>query len=214
MTNVELWRKKYGKVYSLKLENKEVLFRLLTARELLLIKDKDTKADRIIADLVILNKIELKLPGSLITLAKKVIQRSISTTDDELILKIIQKRNKIRESPYLTHVVRLCKLFPYTPDQLLDKTEDQLLELIAMAESMTGKEIISTSPKTNLKSPKTRDAESFNKPDPSPLMDESKDALSKVLEKHGKKVKEFKKESKPTDPVNKQMQDLNRFVSG
>ena len=214
------WKKKFGRIFSLQLEGQEVYFRLLSCNELMHLEDHKEEAPSVIPDLVILNDVKLTLPGSRVYLSEFVLKESLISDEDDLQKRIIENRLAVDNHFYLRLVTEICSVFvSYTPDELMDKTADQLLRLTAIVEKVTGKQLIlreagKKRPPTAM--PTLRTDESWGKPPIDELMNESTEALKRELAKHGKKaqtIKEKKQEAiKDLDPVAKQMHELNDFI--
>jgi len=192
------WKRKYGRVTKMTLEGQEVIFRMLTAGELSEVEDKRDRLLEIIPDLVILNGVELKLPGSRISMTKFVTENSVLNDSDDLEQRVLENRSKIEENFYLNLISKICSVYPYTPDQLLEKTPNQLIDLALMAEVSSGKPIFNIGKGPN-KQPHIREANSFNQPDSEKLMKDSQNALDQHYKKYGMKTTKLKDKKKETD---------------
>jgi len=181
---IELWKHKYGRVFKLMLEGQEVYFRPLTCSEITYVETKDDQQVKIIPELVILNDVKLQLPGSLSKVSAHVIKESAISDDQAFQLKVLQNKNKVHEDIVLTIISMVCAIYPgYTPDDLLAKTIAQLLVLAAMAEISSETNFLSD--KSSLLISTISVSVCWT---PSRLMDESTDALSMEMAKHGQVV--------------------------
>ena len=224
MKNIPLgeWKAKYGRIFKVKLEGKEIYFRLLTAGEMEICK-KDVKLLGCFLDSLILNNESLSSTGAKYKLSDFVIKTSFPNSDDEMKEKVLHYRYKVKDDFTLGLISKLCSVFvSYTPDDLKSKTFDQLMELIAIAELMTGKQLLSdkkTKGKLNtMRDTSERDAAKFNKPPVDELMEESGNALQAVMAQFGKKVptlaevKAKKAPEKPLTDLQRQMKELNKVI--
>ena len=210
MDEIKSWKRKYGRIFKINLENKEVYYRPLLCREIIQAKDASNSVE-VITQNAILNDVTLKLPGSYITLASHVMRISSISDEDDLIQKAIENRLKIRENFTLHLITKLCVVFPYKPDELMDKTLEQLMELVAIAEEATGKHIILTGDeKKNFRQPSHRESSKFSNPPINELMDEASNALQNTMKKYGKNIPKFHKPKKDThlSDLHRQMREL------
>jgi hypothetical protein len=223
MKNIPLgeWKAKYGRVFRVQLDGKEIYFRLLTVGEMEICK-KDYKLLGSFLDSLILNNESLSSTGAKYKLSDFVIKTSFPSTEDEMKEKILHNRYKVKDDFTLNLISKLCSVYvSYTPDDLKDKTFDQLLELMAIAELITGKQLLSDKKKGKLTTRDTmeRPDSKFSKPPVDELMEESSDALSAVMAKFGKKVptlaevkaKTGVKKETLTD-LQRQMKELNQVI--
>ena len=221
MENIPLmeWKTKYGRIFKVRVEDKDIYFRLLTADEIGACK-KDSKALNKILDSLILNKESLSSTGAKYKLSDFIIRNSFPTTDEQMKEKLLHYRYKVKDDFILNLISKLCSIFlSYTPDDLKLKTFDQLMELVAIAETMTGKQLLSDKKgKGTLKQPDERNGSKFNKPGVDELMDESSNALQAAMTSFGKKVptlsevKANKPNGKPLTDLQKQMKELSKVI--
>lgn len=216
------WKLKYGRVFKVRLENKDIYFRLLSVGEIDAYKTNPSLLSKSLSS-IILNNESLSSAGAQYKLSDFVINNSFPNNDDELKEKILHNRFKVKDEFSLSLIAKLCSIYiSYTPDQLKHKTIDQLLELIAIAELITGKPLLNNKaakPGTlnQNRSVVENDGGRFSKPPVDELMEESTDALQQAMRKEGKKVQtlnEIKsKQNKPnlTD-LQKQMKELNQVI--
>ena len=216
------WKTKYGRIFKIRLEDKDIYFRLLTVGEIEAYKKNPYEISKHL-DSIILNNKSLSSTGAKFKLSDFVIRTSFPNTDDEMKEKVLHNRYKVKDDFTLTLIAKLCSIYvSYTPDQLKLKTIDQLLELTAIAEIMTGKPLLSDKgeAKGKLKSKRTiieREGDTFSKPPVDELMEESADALQAAMFKFGKTVPTLnevkaKKETAGLTDLQKQMKELNRVV--
>lgn len=185
------WKNQYGRVFKIRLEGNDVYYRNMVASEM--ITDNGVEGTEELAKNVILySERPLKLAGSFAKIADHVLQGSAVESLDDLKLKAIENRDKIQNNLILNLISQICAVYPYTPDQLMNKTFDQLFDIISMIEVSTGREIIQTTEGNRGHKvptpPDFREGEKFNKPDENILMEESVDALANEMAKHGKKA--------------------------
>jgi len=212
------WKSKYGKVMRLNLEGSDVYFRTLTCREIQYVKTLEESAIKIVPDLVILNDIKLKQVGSKHKITQLAISKSNIDDEDKLKETALENRLEIKQDFTLSLIQKICSVFvSYTPDTLMDKNIWQLMKLVALAEEVSGNNIINTGgekPKSNLPptfvNPTIRDGEKWAKVDEQGLMEDSVDELNKALGKNIPTIKD-KKLSNLTD-LQKQMKTLDKFV--
>jgi hypothetical protein len=141
---IEEWKKKYGKIFKVKIDGSEITYRNLTIDEVLQLQGKEDTSQDLIADIVILKGDKPKTAGGKLALANYVIKSSSFRDEDDVKMKILEERNKQGENFYSGLISRICSIFPYKPDELKSRTLDQLLELVVMAETASGAEIIET----------------------------------------------------------------------
>lgn len=202
------YKKKYGRIFKLQLEGMDVYFRPLTIHEIKHFTNT-SKIEEQIANLVILNDINLKLPGSFIRLAEYVYKYSVLNDKDDFDGRYLEIKRNVSENGYLHLITEICSVYPYTPDQLTSKTLDELIEIHIMAGMTRGGIPKKEKPQT----PGYKENDKFEPPDVNSLMQESTNALDKEMKKHGKKVQQYtKKKVNPNlSPLHKQMQELNNF---
>lgn len=224
MENIPLgeWKAKYGRIFKVQLEGKLLYFRLLTTGEMEICK-KNYKLLGVLLDSLILNNESLSSTGAKYKLSDFIIRTSFPSTDDEMKEKILHNRYKVKDDFTLNLIAKLCSVYvSYTPDDLKDKSFDQLLELMAIAEVMTGKQLLSDKKKggklTNRDTIERPDSK-FAKPPVDELMEESTDALSVVMAKFGKKVPTLAEvkaktgaKKEPLTDLQRQMKELNQVI--
>ena len=222
MKNIPLgeWKAKYGRVFKVRLEGKEIYFRLLTSDEIIDCK-KNFKSIIQYIDSIILNNESLSSAGAKYKLSDFVINNSFPNSEDDMKERVLHHRYKIKDDFLFNLIAKLCSVYvSYTPDDLRFKTFDQLLELTAIAEIMTGKPLLNDGKKGKLnpgKGPMERPENKFGKPPVEELIEESSDALQDAMAKFGKKVPKLdevkaKKNEKPLTDLQRQMKELNRIV--
>lgn len=211
------WKSKYGRVLRMALEGQDVYFRTLTCREMQYLKGKEETAIKVVPDLVILNNVKLKAAGSKYRLSEYVLEKSIITDGDDLQKAAIENRLKIRKDFTLSLIKNICSVFvSYTPDQLMDKTTSQLMEIVAMAEAVTGRHIIETGdepkkPPTAMPTMREGTAWEDQRQHHQELMDESVNALNKKIGKKVPTVAEAKGNNSELGDLQKQMKELESF---
>jgi dsRNA-specific ribonuclease len=216
------WKLKYGRIFKVQLEKKWLYFRLLTVGEIEAYKKKPQEVSKHINS-IILNNESLSSTGAKYKLSDFVIANSFPLTDDDLKERILHHRYKIKDDFSMSLIAKLCSVYvSYTPDQLMNKTLDQLLELVSIAEIMTGKQLLNDK-KTKgrlVRETKESNNESFSKPPIDELMEETEQSLQAAMSKFGVKVptlaevkskKEKEKNVHLTD-LQKQMKELNQVV--
>ncbi len=216
---IKKWKHQYGKIFKFKLEGKDVYARCLNAGEIVKYASEENITDKV-ASSVILNDVELKLPGSIVHLSTFIIKKSSIDDEDILVEKAILNRRKMESHFIYEIIVNICKILPYKPDELFNKSLDDLLEITAIAERITGNHIILTGdePATiPTARPNMRESNGkFNPPEVQEMMNDSVDALSKEMAKHGKKaptLKEKKKEKyKDLNDLQRQMKELRELL--
>ncbi|HLD91535.1 MAG TPA: hypothetical protein VI911_11105 [Patescibacteria group bacterium] len=224
MKNIPLgeWKAKYGRIFKVRIEEKEIYFRLLNAGEIEICKKTPKTISKLI-DSVILNNESLSSTGSKYKLSDFIIRNSFPSTDDQLKEKILHHRYKVKDDFTLNLIAKLCSVYvSYTPDDLKSKTIDQLLELVAIAEVMTGKQLLNDKKgkkpgvMNTRRDTQERDESKFAKPPVNELMEETTNALQAAMTKFGKKVpilSEIKaKTSKPLTDLQRQMKELNKAI--
>lgn len=212
------WKAKYGRIYRIWLEEQWVYFRLLNAEEINHYR-KEPKQLGNNLDSIILNNKSLSSTGAKYKLSDFVIKQSFPNSEDELKERILHYRFKVKDDFLLNLISKLCGVYvSYTPDQLKLKSFEQLMELVAMAELMTGKQLLSDKKQVgrkNFRMPDERDTSKFQKPDTDELMEESTSSLQAAMMKFGKEVPKFKKDkpaSNPLSPIHQQMKELNKVM--
>lgn len=226
---VSEWKKKYGDVYVQSLKGTKeteirVIFRALTIREMEIVQNIESEARREedVCRMAILNGVEVDdiAMGHMRHLSSRVIEISTIPDEETLLQKAMENRNKLENNLHKGLVLKICRVFPlYTPDILSEKNIEQLLELIAMAEMVSGEKIISTDPKgtpdTQVPlSPKGK--WSMNEAQAQGVsMEASTDDLSTRMAKEtGKTVPKFKPKtvSKTGNALHDQMQEMNQML--
>lgn len=214
------WKSKYGRVFKVRLEGKEIYFRLLSVEEIEYYKKDVTQLGKFL-NTIILNNESLSSTGAKYQLSDFVIKSSFPESDESLEEKILHHRYKIKDNFLFNIISKLCGTFiSYTPDDLKAKSFDQLLELVSIAELMTGKQLLGK--KNANKSKRTvseRDNNKFEKPAVDELMEESTQALQAVMTTFGKNVPKLDdvlaKKNTPAAPLTdmqRQMKELNKIV--
>ena len=220
MENIPIteWKAKYGRIFKVRLENQDIYFRLLTVGEIETYK-KDPFEIGFHLDSIILNNKSLSTTGAKYKLSDFVIKNSFPNTDDEMKERVLHNRFKVKDDFVLNLIAKLCSIYiSYTPDQLRDKTLDQLLELTAIAEVMIDKPILNDKKGkpgvlNSKRSVTERNEGKFAKPPVEELMDASSDALQNEMAKFGKKVPKLdevkaKKQEIPLTDLQRQMKEL------
>jgi hypothetical protein len=150
-------------------------------------------------------------------LSEYVLEKSIITDGDDLQKAAIENRLKIRKDFTLSLIKNICSVFvSYTPDQLMDKTTSQLMEIVAMAEAVTGRHIIETGdepkkPPTAMPTMREGTAWEDQRQHHQELMDESVNALNKKIGKKVPTVAEAKGNNSELGDLQKQMKELESF---
>lgn len=219
MKNIPLteWKAKYGRIYRIWLENEWIYFRLLNAEEINFYR-KDPKQLGYNLDSIILNNKSLSSTGAKYKLSDFVIKQSFPNSEDELKERILHHRFKIKDDFLFNLIARLCSVYvSYTPDQLRVKSFEQLLELTAIAELMTGKQLLGDNKKhgkKNFRMPNERNDGKFKEPNTDELMDEASSSLQEEMLKFGKDIPKFKKESpiSNSSSMQQQMEELNKVI--
>lgn len=217
MENIPLseWKAKYGRIFSVWLDNQEIYFRLLSIQEIEICK-KNSKLISNVIDSIVLNKKSLST-GAKFKLSGFLIDNSFPSTDDELQEKVLHHRYRVKDDFSFFLISKICSVFvSYTPDQLKEKSLDQLLELIAIAEITIGKQLLGKQKKgITPRNIQERTDGKFLKPDVAEMMDESQNALQEAMLKAGKKIPTFDqvKNNKPKNGLTQQMQELNNIAS-
>ena len=225
MKNIPLgeWKAKYGRVFKVRLEGKDIYFRLLTVNEIETYKKNPYDIGKYL-DSIILNNESLSSTGAKYKLSDFVVRSSFPDSDDKMKEKVLHHRYKVKDDFVLNLISKLCSVYiSYTPDDLKCKSIDQLLELMAIAELMTGKQLLTE--KKGRRKPgvdinrevQERDDSKFAPPPVDELMEESSHALQAAMTQFGKKIptlNEVKKEmgKKPLTDLQKQMRELNQVI--
>lgn len=214
------WKTKYGRIFKVRLEDKEIYFRLLNISEIEECR-KDSKKFTKQINSLILNNESLSSPGAKHKLSDFIINKSFPNTEDELRERILHHRYSIKDDFLHMVIAKICSVFvSYNPDILKQKSFEQLLEILATAEMVVGKPLLyDKKGKSNRSSVvQERQENKFSKPPVDELMQESDDALAQAMAAHGKKVSrysEVKKQNKidkPMTDMQKQMAELNNII--
>jgi hypothetical protein len=225
MVNIPLgeWKLKYGRIFKIRLDEKDIYFRLLNAGEIETYKNNPRQISKVI-DSVILNNESLSSTGAKYKLSDFVITNSFPDSEDSMKEKVLHHRYKVKDDFVLNLIAKLCSVYvSYTPDQLKAKSLDQLLELMAIAELMIGKKLLEDkkAKKPNMgmsRSVQERMDTKFSKPAVDELMEDSADALQAAMMQFGKKAPTLsevkaKKGDKPLSDMQKQMRELNKALT-
>lgn len=224
MKNIPLgeWKAKYGRIFKVRLDDKEIYFRLLTVGEMEICKKNPRDISKFL-DSIILNNESLSSTGAKYKLSDFVIRTSFPDSDDTMKEKILHHRYRVKDDFIFNLIAKLCSVYvSYTPDDLKSKSIDQLLELKAIAELMTGKQLLSDK-KGGRKLASSREMQEredgkFSKPPVDELMEESTNALQVAMSQFGKKVPKLneviqkKPAAKPLTDLQRQMKELNQAL--
>jgi hypothetical protein len=143
-------KREYGTILVQEINTVEYTFRLLSPEDYRLIMHPgsidSSDMEDIVCSICVLDPVPIdyeQLDFGASDLAELIVSESGLKSPDELLFNMKKAREEIATDSLNFIIANICSAFPtYTPDDLEKKPVPKLLKLLAMAESIQGKEII------------------------------------------------------------------------
>lgn len=199
MNIIEL-KKKYEKIFRVKLEGHPITYRPFNAHEMILIlrsDDEDKYKEAICREAVFEKEIFDTLDwASIEMLYKKIGEVSGFGSQENIIKRKLELKEELENNPYLVMIKQIIATLPTIDiNDLLKCNADQLLFYTVLCEELSGKKLIETDPLKvdNNRGPiGTQKKASLSQGDLNDIgMDASSGDLMQKLNKHGAEVKQF-----------------------
>jgi len=206
--NIIELKKKYNKVYKLKIDIYSIVYRAFNAQEIILLMstENEEKYKYEVTREAIINKDEYDKIGEKWPIKEQIYKQIISVSNIGSDEEIIRKKNEIKkdltDNPIYIMIKAIISLLPNMKmEDLLQCNSDQLLFYVVLGEELTGKTVIQSKGKPNrdipIASTITKKKSEFTQDQLIDFgMESASNDLVEKLKKHGAEVKPFVAKSK------------------